>query len=185
MLRIAGGVALQARRGRAREQASRHVVFLRDERPAPAPECMAWAVATAPGRSAPACAARYRRMRTSACALASTAARHSDSCRWCSATGFERNFRSHSGSTRAPFRQQLRRQLLLRILIALHAHQDRALLRRELMAAHAVVLLDHPPAFLNVTPGVAGIVLITRGQGTLLASQQEGSEVLNLQLGKM
>src|SRR4029077_21235274 len=59
------------------------------------------------------------------------------------------------------------------------------LFRRELVAAHAVVLLDHPPAFLNIAPRIPWLVLITRGQGTLLAAQQERGQVLNLQFREM
>ena len=54
--------------------------------PAPALECKASAVATAPGRTAPACEAHYRRTKTLACALAGMAARRCGLCRWCSAT---------------------------------------------------------------------------------------------------
>ena len=55
------------------------------------------------------------------------------------------------------FRQQLRGQLLLDVLILLHPHQDRRLSRDELVTSHAVVLLDDPPAFLNVMPASPGL----------------------------
>ena len=46
-------------------------------------------------------------------------------------------------------------------------------------------LRDDPPAVLNILAGIAWLVLIAVGQGTLLAAQQERGEVLNLQLGEM
>ncbi len=55
----------------------------------------------------------------------------------------------------------------------------------DLVASHAVVLLDDPPAFLNVMPRVARLVLITLGQGSLLAAQQESGEVEHLILGEV
>src|SRR5580704_18076468 len=48
------------------------------------------------------------------------------------------------------------------------------------MASHAVVLLNHPPAFLNVVTVVAGLVLVAGGQRRLFAALQEGAERANL-----
>src|SRR5580692_6985153 len=53
------------------------------------------------------------------------------------------------------------------------------------MASHAVVFLDHPPAFLNVTAGVTGAILILRREGTLFASQQESCKCANLLRGEV
>ena len=96
--------------------------------------------------------------------------------------GFDEERSQPFGIDARAFGQEFGRQLLLDVLIVLHSHQDRALLRGELVAAHAVVLLDHPPAFLNIAPCIAGFVLIAAGQGTLLAAQQERGQGLNLLL---
>src|SRR5271155_3120304 len=53
------------------------------------------------------------------------------------------------------------------------------------MASHAVVFLDHPPAFLNITARVARAILILSRKGTLFASQQEGCEGANLLRGEV
>ena len=53
------------------------------------------------------------------------------------------------------------------------------------MASHAVVLLNHPPAFLNIFPGIAGFVLIALRKGRLLTAQEERGQLLDLQLGQM
>src|ERR1041385_3920875 len=53
------------------------------------------------------------------------------------------------------------------------------------MASHAVVLLNHPPAFLNIMPRITGLVLIALRQGSLLASHQERSQRPYLLLRKV
>ena len=83
------------------------------------------------------------------------------------------------------FGQKLRRQLFLNILILRQAHQDGVLAGHKLVASHAVVLPDHPPAFLNIFPRIAGLVLITGGEGSLFTAQQEGRQRPDLLLGQV
>src|SRR5580658_47375 len=81
--------------------------------------------------------------------------------------------------------QQLWRQLLLNVLILFHSHQNSLLTGDELVAAHAVVLLDDPPTFLNIMARIAGLVLIARRQGSFFASHQESGEIENLLFGEV
>ena len=71
------------------------------------------------------------------------------------------------------------------VLILSKTHQDRFLPGDELVAPHAIVFLDHPPAFLNVVAVVAGFVLVAGGQGSFLATHEEGCDVEHLILGEV
>src|SRR5438132_11051683 len=71
------------------------------------------------------------------------------------------------------------------MLISWKAHQDCLLSRNELVTPHAVVLLDDPPAFLNIAARVTRLVLIAGGKGSLLASEQKGCQCANLIFIKM
>ncbi len=62
----------------------------------------------------------------------------------------------------------------------LHSHQGRLLPRNELVTTHAVVLLDYPPAFLNVSPIIHRPILVRSGKCALLRAHQESSERPNL-----
>ncbi len=53
------------------------------------------------------------------------------------------------------------------------------------MAAHAVVFLDDPPAFLNVAAVIQRAVLIAGGKRVFLAAQEERGERANLFLGEV
>ena len=81
--------------------------------------------------------------------------------------------------------EQLRRQLFLRVLITRQPHEDGFLAGNELVTAHAVVLLDHPPAFLNVFAIVERLVLIAGGKRVFLAAEKERGERANLLLREM
>ena len=75
--------------------------------------------------------------------------------------------------------------MLLRILVAGHGHERSLLAGNELMAAHAVIFLDDPPAFLNVAAIIQRAVLIICGQRAFLAAEQKGGERANLFLGQV
>ncbi len=89
------------------------------------------------------------------------------------------------------FGQKLRRELVLPvwILILFHSHQNGLLPRNELMASHAVVLLYHPPAVLNVTAGIPGTCIGTGWVGNSLRSPagtwsgRESAPALRCRLG--
>src|SRR6266852_5112074 len=53
------------------------------------------------------------------------------------------------------------------------------------MTAHAVVFLDHPPAFLNVAAIIQGPILIAGGKRIFLAAQQKSGERANLFVGQV
>src|SRR5215472_15716518 len=83
------------------------------------------------------------------------------------------------------FGKQLRRQLLLRVPVTVHAHEDGLLPGNELKAPQAVVFLNHPPAFLDVLAIVLRAVLIARRKRILLAAEKERGERANLLPGEM
>src|SRR5437899_12150822 len=72
------------------------------------------------------------------------------------------------------FGEQLWRELFLAIrsLVAGHRHERTALTRDELVAAHAVVLLYDPPAFLNIAAIIQWAVLIARWKRAFLAAHE-------------
>ncbi len=53
------------------------------------------------------------------------------------------------------------------------------------MAAHTVIFLDDPPAFLNVAAVIQRAILIAGGKRILLAAQEESGERTNLFLGEV
>src|ERR1700747_3119426 len=53
------------------------------------------------------------------------------------------------------------------------------------MAAHAVVLVDNPPAFLNVATIIQRAVLIAGGKRVFLAAQEERGKGANLFFGEV
>src|SRR3954453_23540616 len=53
------------------------------------------------------------------------------------------------------------------------------------MAAGAVVLLDDPPAFLDITPRICRTVFVNFGKGTFLAAKKERGKRANLFLLEM
>src|SRR5258708_15598366 len=69
-------------------------------------------------------------------------------------------------------------------LIVGYRHGGSALTGNELVAAHSVIFLDQPPAFLNVAAVVQRPVLIAGGKRVFLAAQQESGERANLFLGE-
>src|SRR5438445_2234288 len=83
------------------------------------------------------------------------------------------------------FGQELGRKLLLRVLVTSHSHQRSFLAGDELVAAHAVIFLDHPPAFLNVAAIIERAVLIVGRKRIFLAAQKESGERPNLVLGEV
>src|ERR1700733_10760385 len=78
------------------------------------------------------------------------------------------------------FGQELRRKLLGRFLVALHSHQRRLLASNKLMASHAVVFLDHPPAFLDIAPIIHWTILVRGWKTALLAAHDERGQRANL-----
>src|SRR5260370_14019239 len=91
------------------------------------------------------------------------------------------------GINAGAFGEECRRELLLSVgaLIAGHGHERSPLTRNELVAAHAVIFLDHPPAFLNVAAVIQRAVLIAGGKRIFLAAQEKRSERANLFLGEV
>src|SRR5438552_359462 len=83
------------------------------------------------------------------------------------------------------FCEQLGRQLLLYILVTSHSHQRSFLAGDELVAAHAVIFFDHPPAFLDVAAIIERAVLIVGRKRIFLAAQKESGERPNLVLGEV
>src|SRR6266852_3455003 len=81
--------------------------------------------------------------------------------------------------------EELGRKLLLCILVASHSHKRRLLAGDELVAAHAVIFLDYPPALLNVAAIIQRAVLIAGGKRIFLAAQKESSKAANLLLGEV
>src|SRR6266571_2397849 len=81
--------------------------------------------------------------------------------------------------------EELRGKLLLGILVPGHSHERGLLAGNELVAAHAVIFLDHPPAFLDVAPIIQWAVLIAGGKRIFLAAQEESGEGANLFAGQM
>ena len=71
------------------------------------------------------------------------------------------------------FGEKFGRQLVLVVAVLLQSHQYGRLAGIKLVAAHAVVFLNDPPALLNVALRVAGLVDVAVGQGSFLAAHQE------------
>src|SRR6266851_74532 len=83
--------------------------------------------------------------------------------------------------------EKLWRQLLLSVgaLIAGHGHERSALTGNELMAAHTVIFLDYPPAFLNVAAIIQWPVLIAGRKRVLMTAQKKSGERANLFPGQV
>ncbi len=184
MLRIAGGVTFQTGSCRTAEQAARHVGFLRRElgnllryvgkrlprkRLEEAHELAQFIL----GKGE--CGHVHLQVASYAVAIRVRVAQR----------GVVEEAQEPLGLDSGPFGQELGRQHFLRILVAFHPHQHGLLAGSELMATHAVVLPDHPPAFLNVAAIILRAVLIIGGQSALLAAHQEGCNVSHLFLGQV
>src|SRR4029077_13052119 len=83
------------------------------------------------------------------------------------------------------FGEEFGRELFLDVLITGHAHERSLLAGNKLVTAHAVVLLDDPPAFLNIATIIERTVLIAGRKWIFLAAEQESGEGANLFLCQM
>src|ERR1017187_4917565 len=87
---------------------------------------------------------------------------------------------SHWGLTRA-------RPLIppVRVLVLRHALQHAVLPGVHLVAAHAVVLADHPPAVDDVLARIGGVVEVARRHGGVDRAFQQGGHGVDLGLGEV
>ena len=71
------------------------------------------------------------------------------------------------------------------VLITRQRHEHRGLSHVHLMAAHAVVFADHPPAIDDVLPLVDGLVMIALRHSGIDRAQQKRRHLVDLRLGQI
>ena len=98
--------------------------------------------------------------------------------------GLSRKRISHAGFDARAFADQAGRLLIfpVRILVARQPHEDRGLPDVHLVAAHAIVFADHPPAVDDVLPLIGRLVVVALGHGGIDRAQQERRHLIDLRL---
>ena len=102
-----------------------------------------------PQRTGPASESRRSKDRTWACGLAGSCARRRDWCPWWERRVGQEALQPFRIDARSFTGQDRREADLVLALIHGQIHQDRSLADIDLVAAHAVVFRDDPPALLN------------------------------------